>query len=119
MTSKPKLRIYYNPRCTKSRQALDLIRAAGIEPEIVEYLKDPPTAAELTRLFKLLNIEPQAAMRRGEELYKELHLDSRKLSRTEAIQILADNPRLLERPIVVKGDAAVIGRPPENVNALL
>lgn len=113
------MRIYHNPRCTKSRQTLELIREAGVEPEIVLYLETPPSAAELDRLLKLLGMQPQDLFRKGEPLYKELGLKDRKLSRKEAIQILIDNPKLIERPIVVEGGRAVLGRPPENVKELL
>ena len=113
------MKIYHNPRCTKSRQTLALIREAGVEPEVIEYLKDPPSAAELDRILKMLGIEPQALMRKGEKRYKELGLGRKPLSRKEAIRILAENPVLIERPIVVQGQTAVLGRPPENVSALL
>ena len=113
------IRIYHNPGCSKSRQTLRLIQGAGIEPEIVEYLDRPPTAKELDALLKSLGMEPQDLMRKGEALYNELGLRNRELTRTEAITILVENPKLIERPIVVKGSRAVIGRPPENVNTLL
>ena len=114
-----KVTIYHNPRCTKSRQTLQLIRDAGVEPEIVEYLKTPPGADELDDILKRLKIEPIDLMRRKEPPFKELGIANRELSREEAIQILVDNPVLIERPVVVKGRKAVIGRPPENVNDLL
>jgi arsenate reductase len=117
--AKSPVKIYHNPRCGKSRQTLALIREAGIEPQVVEYLETPPTAAELDKLLKLLGMEPQQLMRTGEAVYKELGLAQQKLSRTEAIRILAEHPILIERPIVVRGKRAVLGRPPENVQALL
>ena len=113
------MKIYHNPRCSKSRDTLKLIQEGGIEPEIIEYLKDPPTASELDAILKKLKLQPQQIMRTGESLYKELKLKDRELSRSEAIQILVEHPQLIERPIVVKGKQAILGRPPENVRALL
>ncbi|WP_417391376.1 arsenate reductase (glutaredoxin) [Gimesia sp.] len=111
--------IYHNPRCGKSRQTLALIQAAGQEPQVIEYLKTPPTVTELDSLLKKLNMEPRDLMRKGEEIYRELKLAEKELSRDEALELLAAHPKLIERPIVVKGRQAVLGRPPENVNALL
>ena len=113
------MRIYHNPLCTKSRETLKLLRDAGVEPEIVEYLKTPPSAAELDRILKMLGMEPQQVMRTKEKAYKQLGLDKKPLSRKEAIRVLVENPVLIERPIVVAGKRAVLGRPPENVRQLL
>ncbi len=113
------IRIYHNPRCSKSRQTLELIRDAGEETEVIEYLQTPPTQKELDGLLKMLGLEPQELMRKGEAVYKELGLGDKELSRKEAIRIMVENPKLIERPIVVKGNRAVLGRPPENVNELL
>tara|TARA_R110002111_G_scaffold168038_1_gene233897 strand:- start:203264 stop:203608 length:345 start_codon:yes stop_codon:yes gene_type:complete len=113
------IKIYHNPRCGKSRQTLALLEEAGIEPEVIEYLKTPPTAEALDSLLKKLKMSPQDLMRKGEDIYRELKLAERELSRQEAIAILVEYPKLMERPIVVKGRQAVIGRPPENVNELL
>lgn len=113
-----KVTIYHNPRCTKSRQTLQLIRDAGVEPEIVEYLKSPPATAEIDSILKKLKLEPLDAMRRKEAVFRELGLSS-DTSREDAISAMAENPILIERPIVVRGRKAVIGRPPENVNDLL
>ena len=113
-----KVTIYHNPRCTKSRQTLQLIRDAGVEPEIVEYLKSPPTTAEVDSILKKLKLEPLEAMRRKEVVYSELGLNG-DTSREDAIRAMAENPILIERPIVVRGRKAIIGRPPENVNNLL
>lgn len=113
------MKIYHNPRCGKSRQTLALIEQAGIEPEIIEYLKTPPTAEELDAILKKLKIEPQELMRKGEAIYKELKLAERELSRDEAIAVMLEHPNLIERPIVVQGRKAVLGRPPENVKELL
>ena len=117
--SRSAITIYYNPRCTKSRQTLQLIRDTGVEPTIVEYLDNPPTVEELDGLVKKLGIEPADLFRRKEALFKELGLVGKELSRNEALQTLAENPKLIERPLVVKGRKAVLGRPPENVNELL
>ena len=114
------MRIYHNPRCSKSRQALQLLRDAGVESDIVEYLKTPLTAGELESLCVALKRDPQAIVRFGEDRAKELGLkagDAR--TRSEWLRLLADNPVLIERPIVVDGARAVLGRPPENVSALL
>ncbi|MCR9234944.1 arsenate reductase (glutaredoxin) [Gimesia chilikensis] len=113
------MKIYHNPRCGKSRQTLALIEEAGIEPEIIEYLKTPPTAEELDAILKKLKLEPQELMRKGEAIYKELKLAERELSRDEAIAVMLEHPKLIERPIVVQGRKAVLGRPPENVKELL
>ncbi len=110
--------IYHNPRCSKSRQTLTLMQEKGVEPEIVEYLKTPPTAAELARILDMLGMEPEALMRKGEAEYKE-HIKGRELSRDEAIALMVQYPKVIERPIVIHGDKAVLGRPPENVLALL
>ncbi|MFI4850485.1 Arsenate reductase [Gimesia chilikensis] len=113
------MKIYHNPRCGKSRQTLALIEDAGIEPEVIEYLKTPPTAEELDAILKKLKLEPQELMRKGEAIYKELNLAERELSRDEAIAVMLEHPKLIERPIVVQGRKAVLGRPPENVKELL
>ncbi|MDB4637614.1 MAG: arsenate reductase (glutaredoxin) [Planctomycetaceae bacterium] len=113
------MKIYHNPRCRKSRETLQLIHDSGITPEIIEYLNEPPTAEEFDAILKKLKLEPQAVMRKGEAVYKELKLKDRDLSRDEAIQVMVENPKLIERPIVIKGRKAILGRPPENVNELL
>lgn len=112
------MKIYHNPRCSKSRQTLALIRAAGVEPEIVEYLNEPPSVEELDDLLKKLRLEPRDIMRKGEAEYKDLKLKDRELERDEALRLLVKHPKLIERPIVVKGRNAVLGRPPENVKEL-
>ena len=113
------MKIYHNPRCSKSRQTLALIRAAGVEPEIVEYLNEPPSVEELDDLLRKLQLEPNDIMRKGEAEYKDLKLKDRELERDEALRLLVKHPKLIERPIVVKGRNAVLGRPPENVKQLL
>lgn len=112
--------IYHNPRCSKSRATLELIQESGIQPEIKEYLNQSFTIDELTQIVKALKIsDVREMMRRKDELYKELHLDNPRLSQEELFTILAENISLLERPIVVKDNNAVIGRPPENVFNLI
>lgn len=106
--------IYHNPRCAKSRQALALLRERGIEPEVVEYLKVPLDAAALESLLQLLGMEPEALMRRGEADYKA-HVRGQNLSREQAVAAMVTYPKLIERPIVVNGDRAALGRPPEAV----
>lgn len=109
--------IYHNPRCTKSRATLELLQARGVEPQIVEYLKTPPSAADLTELVRKLGIKPEALVRKGEDIYKQRYA-GRTLTDAQWIEALAGNPILIERPIVVSGARAVLGRPPENVLSL-
>jgi len=116
--AKSKVRIYHNPKCTKSRETLALLRDNGVEPEIVEYLKAPPSAADVEDLLDKLKVEPHAVLRTKEEPYKRLKL-SPKSSRAAVAKAIAEEPILLERPIVVVGKRAAIGRPPENVLAIL
>ena len=107
--------IYHNPRCSKSRQTLQLIEEKKIEPVIVEYLKTPPTKSELKNILKMLNMKPRDLLRKKEAEYKEQGLDDSSLSDDEIIDIMLAHPKLIERPIVVTGDKAALGRPPENV----
>lgn len=111
--------IYHNPRCSKSRQTLALLREQGVEPEIVLYLETAPDAATIDSLLTLLGLEPRELMRRKEAPYKELNLADQALSRAQLIQAMADNPILIERPIVVSGKKAALGRPPEAVLDIL
>ena len=113
-------KIYHNPRCSKSRQTLELLKENGVEAEIIEYLKVPPTAEELRLLLKLLGVAPLEILRHKEARFAELGL-SRNDERDEAawIDILVANPVLIERPIVVNGKRAAIGRPPERVLNIL
>ena len=111
--------IYHNPRCSKSRQALALLEKRGIRPKIVEYLVTPPTEAELKQLLKLLGITPRELLRTKEEEYKKAKLDKPEVSDAEIIRALIKYPRLMERPIVVSGNKAALGRPPENVLKIL
>jgi len=111
--------IYHNPRCAKSRAALKLLRERGVEPRVVEYLKTPPSQAEIERLLKMLGMEPRALMRRKEKAYKALGLDDPSLKRRDLVRAMHEHPILIERPIVVRGERAVLGRPPERVLELL
>lgn len=111
--------IYHNPRCTKSRQTLGLLEEKGITPRIIEYLTTPPDAGEIERVAKLLGFGPRDLMRKGEAIYSELGLDDVELSDVELFQAMAENPVLIERPIVLANGKARIGRPPENVIEIL
>jgi arsenate reductase len=113
------VKIYHNPRCSKSRQTLELLRAQGIEPEIVEYLKNPPDEKTLEQLLAQLGMEPGEVMRTKEDEYKELGLDAQQGDRAALIRAMVENPILIERPIVVKGAKARLGRPPEQVLEIL
>jgi arsenate reductase (glutaredoxin) len=108
--------IYHNPKCSKSRQTLALLQENGVEPEIVEYLKSPPSAAQLKAVISKLGVSPREIMR-GKEA-KEEGIDAA-LEGDELIAAIVAHPRALERPIVVKGDKAAIGRPPESVLEIL
>jgi arsenate reductase len=111
--------IYHNPRCSKSRQTLELLQENGVDAEITEYLKTPPDAAELGRILDMLGMEPRDLMRRKEPEYKAAGLDDPSLSREALIQGMVDNPKLIERPIVISDGKAAIGRPPEKVLEIL
>ena len=111
--------IYHNPRCSKSRQTLELLREQGIEPKVVEYLDRPPSQAELKRIVKLLQIEPRELMRRKESEYKAAGLDNPTLTRDQLIRAMHDHPKLIERPIVLANGKAALGRPPEQVLEIL
>jgi arsenate reductase len=113
-----KIVIYHNPRCSKSRETLALLRERGVEPEVVEYLKEPPDAVAVERLIGLLGIEPHALVRTKEAPYAKHSLSPLSTAAEVACAVAAD-PVLLERPVVVAGERAVIGRPPENVLVLL
>lgn len=113
------IKIYHNPRCSKSRQTLALIRERGIEPEIVEYLKTPPSPDGLKRIIDQLGIAPAELLRTGEKEYRELGLDRSDVDDTAVIDAMCEHPRLMQRPIVVVGEDARIGRPPEAVTEIL
>jgi arsenate reductase len=115
--------IYHNPRCSKSRETLGLVEAAAArlgEPvEVVEYLKTPPSLAALKQLHTMLGVPVRDMLRDNEAAYKELDLADTGLTDAELLGAVVDNPSLLQRPVVVRGQRAVIGRPPENVNEIL
>ena len=111
--------IYHNPRCSKSRRTLALLRERGVEPEIVHYLETPPDAAALEVLLNMLGLAPRALMRRREAPYKALNLADEGLTRAELVNAMVANPILIERPIVTAQGKAAIGRPPENVLGIL
>jgi arsenate reductase len=111
--------IYHNPRCSKSRATLELLRRQGIEPRIVEYLKTPPSQSELARLLDLLGMQPRELMRRKEAEYRELGLEDSNLKKRDLIRAMHDTPKLIERPIVVANGRAALGRPPEQVLEIL
>lgn len=111
--------IYHNPRCSKSRQALALLEAEGVDVEVVRYLDTPPDSATLRALLKKLDIGPRALMRTGEAEYRELGLDDTSLSDNALVAALVAHPKLIERPVFVNGERAVIGRPPEKVLEIL
>jgi len=111
--------IYHNPRCSKSRAALDLLTEKGIEVEIVKYLDTPPDRETLVKILDMLNIEPRDLMRKGEKEYKENNLSDENLSRDELIDAMLKYPRLIERPIVINNGKAAIGRPIENIINIL
>jgi len=110
--------IYHNPRCSKSRQALAILEETGTSVEIIEYLKVPPTQEKLTQLITMLNIPPHDILRTKENAYKQCGLSSNSTTE-DIIKAINENPILLERPIVIVGQAAIIGRPPENICQLL
>jgi arsenate reductase len=109
---------YHNPRCAKSREGLKLLRENGVEPRVVEYLKLPLSPAELRSVLAKLNLSPLDIIRKKETLYRE-KLSQLTLNEEEWTQVLADNPILMERPIGVKGNKAVVGRPPEELLKLI
>ena len=109
------IKIYHNPRCSKSRQTLALLQESGIEPEVIEYLKQVPAADELKALLAKLGMTARELLRTKEDAYKEHNLSDNSLSDNAIIAAMVTSPKLIERPIVVNGDAARIGRPPEQV----
>ena len=112
--------IYHNPRCSKSRETLALLQQHGVEPQVVLYLDTPPSVAELKKMLQQLGFtSARELMRKKEDLYKELKLADEALSEEQLLQAMVANPKLIERPIVVKGDKARIGRPPEQVLEVL
>ncbi len=111
--------IYHNPRCSKSRQTLQLLEQQGTQPKVIEYLKHPPDEPTLKKLIQMLGIEPIDLIRKKEPLYKTLGLEAQKDNPQALIQAMVQNPILIERPIVVQGNQAQLGRPPEKVLEIL
>lgn len=114
-----KIQIFYNPKCSKCRLTMDILKNKGITPSVVEYLNTPPNIAELGHILDLLKLEPRDLMRKFEAPYKENNLDNPDLSREQLIQAMIDHPILIERPIVINGNKAIIGRPPEKILDIL
>jgi arsenate reductase len=108
------MKIYHNPRCAKSRETLALIEKKGVKPEIIEYLKELPTKDELKNILSFLGISAAQLIRKGEPVFKE-KFKGKTLSEEQWIDAMIENPKLIERPIVIEGNKAVLGRPPENV----
>ncbi|MFK0090066.1 arsenate reductase (glutaredoxin) [Pseudomonas sp. NPDC090755] len=113
------LTLYHNPRCSKSRGALELLEARGLAPTVVRYLETPPSAAELATLLGKLGISARQLLRSGEDEYKDLNLADPSLSEAQLIDAMVKHPKLIERPILIAGDKAVVGRPPEKVLEIL
>lgn len=113
------LTLYHNPRCSKSRGALELLEGRGLAPTVVRYLETPPDAATLKAMLAKLDITPRQLLRTGEDEYKALDLANPALSDEQLIDAMTQHPKLIERPILVAGDKAVIGRPPEKVLEIL
>ena len=111
------MKIYHNPRCSKSRQTFQLIKDAGKDVDVVEYLNTPPTFEELKHLIDMLGISPEQLLRKGEVIFKE-QFKGKSFTDDEWIEIMVKSPKLIERPIVVDGEKAILGRPPENVLSL-
>lgn len=119
MNDLPNVIIWHNPRCSKSRATLELLKERGIDPEIRRYLDDPPAVAELDRVLRQLDMAPRDLMRRKEAPYRDNGLDDGNLDRETLLKAMHDNPILIERPVVIAGDRAAVGRPPENVLDIL
>ena len=117
-TEKTMIKIYHNPRCSKSREGLTIVQESGKKFEIVEYLKETPTFEELSSILSLLEITPIELIRKNEAIWKEKYKGT-ELSSDELITAMIENPKLIERPIVINNGKAIIGRPPENIKQIL
>jgi len=113
------LQLYHNPRCSKSRSALQLLEERGLTPSIVRYLETPPDADQLQELLRKLGLSPRQLLRSGEDEYQQLNLANPALTDAQLIEAMVEHPKLIERPILIAGDRAVVGRPPEKVLELL
>lgn len=111
--------ILHNPRCSKSRQTLELLQENGVEPTIIKYLETPPSASTLQSIVKNLGVSPREILRTKEAEYKEAGLDNKELSDDQVIDLMTQYPKVIERPIVFNDSAAAVGRPPENVLKLV
>jgi len=112
------MQIFHNPRCRKSREALEFLHKAGKEPEIIEYLRNPPSAVEIQEVLKKLGLRPLDIIRKSEVLFKQ-NYKGKDLTDEQWVQVMAENPILIERPIVISGDKAVVGRPTENISRII
>jgi len=106
--------ILHNPRCSKSRQSLELLTNNGVDAQVILYLQDPPTSSEIKNILKKLNLSPSEILRRGETRFKELAISLVDIDDDQLITLMVENPILIERPIIFNETKAVIGRPPEN-----
>jgi arsenate reductase len=113
------MKIYHNPRCSKSRKTLELLLQNGQEPVIIKYLETPPSVEELKMILSLLELKPRDLMRKNETEYKQNNMDDVNLSSKDLIKLMNEHPKLIERPIVIHNNKAVIGRPPESVLDIL
>ncbi len=113
------VRIFHNPKCSKCRLTMEILNDKGVDTNVIEYLKTPPNSDELTEILDLLGIEPRELMRKHEAPYNENKLDNPELTREQLIQAMIDHPILIERPIIINGKKATIGRPPEKVFDIL
>ena len=111
--------IFHNPRCSKSRQSLELLNKHGVDIKVIQYLKNPPTPYEIKSILKKLNLGPSEILRTGESRFKELTISLEEVSDDELITLMSENPILIERPIIFDQQKAVIGRPPENTLHML
>ena len=111
--------ILHNPRCSKSRQSLELLNKHGVDIKVIQYLKNPPTPSEIKSILKKLNLSPSEILRTGESRFKELAISLEEISDDELIALMIENPILIERPIIFDHQKAVIGRPPENTVDML
>ena len=112
-------KIYHNPRCSKSRQTLQLLEDQGVEINVIQYLKETPSKGELFGVLNLLALSPRELMRKGEKVYKELNLSNADLTDEQLVDAMIENPILIERPIVFANGKAAIGRPPESILEIL
>ncbi|WP_026309395.1 arsenate reductase (glutaredoxin) [Kangiella aquimarina] len=113
------INILHNPRCSKSRQTLALLQENGVEPNVIEYLKNPPSKTKLKQIVKLLGVSPRDIIRTKEAEYKDAGLDNPDLTKEQIIELMVANPKVIERPIVFSNDKAAVGRPPENVLSVI